>query len=199
MAQFPGADWGSSSESGSYFQGINFTQFGLNDLNNTDNTDCPKCPKKAKDGEMYSIGFTGYQFRDGNWVELEPGKSITYKGKSYFNPSVEPITGDVPIGLSGEKAIYSVYQGLEGGVVKYVGITKRAPLLRWAEHMSAGEAKSLLRYEVVEGATQLTRTQARIWEQTLINRYRLQKYGGELLNKINSISRQYWLKYGIKP
>ena len=67
----------------------------------SDDEDCPKCPKKAKDGEMHNIGFTGYQYRDGEWVELEPGESVEYKGKSYFNPSVEPVTGDVPIGPGG--------------------------------------------------------------------------------------------------
>lgn len=36
-------------------------------------------------------------------------------------------------------------------------------------------AKSLLDYRVLEGATSLSKTQARIWEQSLINLYGLQK------------------------
>jgi len=44
----------------------------------------------------------------------------------------------------------------------------------------------------------LTRTQARVWGQTLINQYGLQKNGGLLLNKINSIAPANWWQYGIK-
>lgn len=79
------------------FSQFDFTQFGAEN----GSFDCPKCPKEAKDGQIFSIGFTGYQYRDGNWIELEVGKVITYKGKNYLNPSVEPITGDVPLGPGG--------------------------------------------------------------------------------------------------
>ncbi|WP_053073330.1 DUF6443 domain-containing protein [Chryseobacterium sp. FH2] len=107
------------------FSKFDFTKFGLNDLDNNDNNDCPKCPKKAKDGQMYSIGFTGYQYRNGNWVELEPGTSVEYKGKSYFNPSVEPITGDVPIGPAGSfnilKAFKSGLSLFKGGSLTNIG------------------------------------------------------------------------------
>lgn len=68
----------------------------------------------------------------------------------------------------------------------------------FGEHLSSGTAKSFLRYEVVPGATNLSRTEARVWEQTLINQYGLQKNGGLLLNKINSIAPKNWWKYGIK-
>ncbi len=44
----------------------------------------------------------------------------------------------------------------------------------------------------------MTRTQARILEQKLINKYGLGKKGGQLFNKINSISPKYWEQYGIK-
>jgi hypothetical protein len=50
----------------------------------------------------------------------------------------------------------------------------------------------------VDGATGLSRTGARVWEQTLINQYGLQKNGGLLLNRINSISPKYWHKHLIK-
>ena len=36
-------------------------------------------------------------------------------------------------------------------------------------------------------------------EQMLINQYGLGKNGGQLLNKINSISPKYWDMYGIEP
>ena len=42
-------------------------------------------------------------------------------------------------------------------------------------------AKSLLDYRVIDGATGLSKTGARIWEQTLINQYGLGKNGGQLM------------------
>ncbi len=91
-----------------------------------------------------------------------------------------------------------VYQGFDkAGALRYVGITEREAV-RFGEHLSSGTAKSLLRYEVVPGATNLSRTGARIWEQTLINQNGLQKNGGLLLNRINSIAPKNWSQYGIK-
>ncbi|WP_443946600.1 RHS repeat-associated core domain-containing protein [Pedobacter sp. AW1-32] len=92
-----------------------------------------------------------------------------------------------------------VYQGIDkAGVVRYVGITERDAAVRFAEHLNSGTAKSLLQYRVVDGATGLSRTGARVWEQTLINQFGLQKNGGLLLNKINSIAPKNWWQYGIK-
>jgi len=92
-----------------------------------------------------------------------------------------------------------VYHGLDdAGKVRYIGITNRPASIRFAEHLNSGTAKSLLDYEIIEGAVSLSRIEARIWEQQLINSYGLQKNGGLLLNKINSISPKYWPKYGIK-
>jgi hypothetical protein len=92
-----------------------------------------------------------------------------------------------------------VYQGFDkAGVVRYVGITERQAAVRFGEHLSSGSAKSFLRYEVVPGATNLSRTGARVLEQTLINQYGLQKNGGLLLNSINSISPKYWQQHLIK-
>ena len=94
-----------------------------------------------------------------------------------------------------------VYQGVDKatGAVKYVGITSRDPAIRFAEHAASGTLKGPLRYEVIKGAEGLTRTQARIWEQTLINQYGLGKNGGMLYNQINSIAPKYWWQYGITP
>jgi hypothetical protein len=79
-----------------------------------------------------------------------------------------------------------------------VGITSRAPGVRFAEHLnSLGTGKELLRYRVIDGATNLTRTQVRVLEQGLINKYGLSKNGGSLLNKINSIAPKHWWKYTI--
>ncbi|MGA9213669.1 hypothetical protein, partial [Kaistella sp.] len=98
--------------------------------------------------------------------------------------------------LGAERAgAYSVYQGIENGIVKYVGITKRDPTLRWAEHEAAGGPKSSLFYYGVDGATGLTRTQARVWEQNLINQHGLPN----LYNQINSIAPANWWMYGVTP
>ena len=89
-----------------------------------------------------------------------------------------------------------VYQGFnKAGVVEYVGITGRDATVKFGKHLSSGTAKSLLRYEVVPGATNLSRTGARVWEQTLINQHGL----NNLLNVRNSIAPKYWFQYGIKP
>ena len=91
---------------------------------------------------------------------------------------------------------YSVYQGLDAaGTVKYVGITSRTPAVRFAEHAASKTARSTLGYEVIQGAEGLTKTQARILEQQLINQNGL----GNLLNLRNSIDPKYWWLYDIKP
>jgi hypothetical protein len=67
-----------------------------------------------------------------------------------------------------------VYEGFDAaGTVRYVGITEREAAVRFSELLSSGTGRSLLDYRVVEGATNLTRAEARIWEQTLINQYGL--------------------------
>jgi len=93
-----------------------------------------------------------------------------------------------------------VYEGLDAaGKVRYTGVTGRDAAVRFGEHLNSGTARSLLDYRVIDGATGLSKMQTRIWEQTLINQYGLQKNGGMLLNKINSIAPKYWFQYGIKP
>ena len=88
-----------------------------------------------------------------------------------------------------------VYRGFnKTGVVEYIGITRRSPSIRFGEHLSSASTKSLLRYEVVPGAVNLSRTEARIWEQSLINEHGLDN----LLNMRNSIAPKYWLQHGIK-
>jgi hypothetical protein len=73
----------------------------------------------------------------------------------------------------------------------------RSPAVRWGEHVSAvGTGKEFLQYDIV--AEGLTKIDARISEQLMINDYGLQKNGGLLLNKINSISEEFWSMYGIK-
>lgn len=91
----------------------------------------------------------------------------------------------------------SVYQGIdEAGNVKYIGITERAPDVRFSEHLnSIGTGKEFLDYKVIDGMENLSRINARILEQSLIN----QAGKSNLLNIRNSIAPKYWSQYGIKP
>jgi RHS repeat-associated protein len=119
------------------------------------------------------------------------------------NTALPAITSLVPVKQVVKEVIKNnnlVYHGIDAaGKVRYIGITSRDAAVRFGEHLnSVGTGKELLRYEVIEGAIGLTKKQARIWEQTLINKYGLGKNGGQLLNKINSISPKKWWKYGIK-
>ncbi len=92
----------------------------------------------------------------------------------------------------------TVYYGIdEFGTPKYVGITQRNPMNRFIEHLSSGSERAALRYFPIKVAQGLTRIQARIIEQQLINTYGLGRNGGLLFNKINSISSRYWNNWGI--
>ena len=94
----------------------------------------------------------------------------------------------------------AVYRGVDAaGKTRYVGITNRDPAVRFAEHAASNSAKSTLQYRVIDGATGLSRIEARVWEQNLINQLGLQQNGGQLFNQINSIAPKYWWQYGIYP
>ena len=90
---------------------------------------------------------------------------------------------------------YSVYQGVDPvtGEVKYVGITKRDPQVRFNEHLRSNSPRADLIYEPIVGG--LSKTNAHIWEQNLINQYELDN----LYNQINSIAPKYWPRYNIEP
>jgi hypothetical protein len=107
------------------------------------------------------------------------------------------VKGIAEIGAK-EAVAFVGYHGLdEAGVVRYVGITSRDAAVRFAEHGAAeGTGRELLRYRVVQGAKFASKTEARIWEQQVLNRFGGPK-GGQLLNRINSIARRNWLLYGI--
>lgn len=79
-----------------------------------------------------------------------------------------------------------------------MGRTERDPNIRWDEHRNSGTERANLDYRTVKGGTNLNKMDARIMEQNLINKYGLGKNGGQLYNKINSISPKYWNQYGIK-
>lgn len=91
----------------------------------------------------------------------------------------------------------SVYVGKNNeGMIQYVGISNN-PDRRFLEHLRSNTMRSNLHYEILPNATNFSRIQGRIIEQNLFNTYQFDKYGGNLLNKINSISPRYWNKYGI--
>lgn len=114
-------------------------------------------------------------------------------GVSYAK-GINPWTGN---SLNSQREGYTVYQGLDPFTdeIRYVGITKRNPEVRWKEHYNSNSPRADLRYEPIEHG--LTKMQARIIEQTIINRFGMQKTGGILYNRINSISPRYWESYGI--
>ena len=92
----------------------------------------------------------------------------------------------------------SVYFGTDKeGVVRYVGITERTPELRFNEHLNSLSPRSNLFFYTIQGTGNLSRIQARIIEQNLINTFQMGKNGGLLYNKINSISPRYWNRFGI--
>ena len=79
------------------------------------------------------------------------------------------------------------------GEVKYVGMTGREPALRWSEHYTSETERASLIFSTYKSG--LTKLEARILEQTLINKHGI----NNLYNKINSIAPNYWEKYHIKP
>ena len=91
---------------------------------------------------------------------------------------------------------YKLYEGLDTKVnVRYVGITKREPEIRFKEHLRSGTNRSSLKYVVKK--ENLSHINARIEEQMAINKYGLGKNGGVLFNLRNEIHPKYWIKFGI--
>lgn len=147
------------------------------------------------------------QVADKGWSNVSTGEKIG---------AVVAIAGVLPVGrvagrvaegvVSAEaaagaaKGAHTVYQGIDkAGDVRYVGITSRDVATRGAEHIAASGGKEGLVYQAVDGGQGLTKQQARVMEQTLINQFGLGKNGGQLLNKINSIAPKYWKENGITP
>ena len=93
----------------------------------------------------------------------------------------------------------SVYIGRDNKYnAKYVGITQRRPQERFSEHLRSKSNRSTLFYEPIQNTGNLSRRQALIIEQRLVNLWKMDKNGGTLYNKINPIAPHYWNKYGIK-
>lgn len=102
--------------------------------------------------------------------------------------------------LGGVRGNYSVYYGVDkDNTIRYVGITRRNPIIRFSEHWKAiGTGRELLSYNVFPNLKNLSELDAHLMEQCYINLLGLQKEGGVLLNVINSMSPENYVKYIIK-
>ncbi|MBR4793875.1 MAG: hypothetical protein IK038_09465 [Bacteroidaceae bacterium] len=125
--------------------------------------------------------------------ELTPRSAQQITSDKLSMTPIEEGNYTVQVTVEGE---YSVYQGTKDEMVKYVGITKRDPAERFAEHLASNTNRSTLKYDVVE--TGLTKMQARVREQYWINYFGMEKNGGQLYNQINSIAPKYWNNFSIK-
>lgn len=82
------------------------------------------------------------------------------------------------------------------GKIRYVGMTGRNPEIRFKEHLNSGTNKADLIYRPIK--RNMTKLEARIWEQVNINSFGMMKNGGQLSNLRNEISPKYWHLYGIE-
>jgi RHS repeat-associated protein len=139
-------------------------------------------------------GNTVIRSKDGSYLTINQAQNQAVVLSAVAGGLV--VSGEYMVARGG----YLVYVGVDyAGVVRYVGITSQALAARVAQHMAAiGTGRELLAYRVVRGMEGLTKLEARIAEQARINLHGLQKNGGDLLNKINSIAEKYWVKYGIE-
>lgn len=153
-----------------------------------------------------SAGSSGSIVKAFGWTTTTSMSGTVHLADETFGLSGGVVSADftvtatkVPISGVAANATNVVYQGLDkASKVRYVGITARNESVRFAEHFNSKGGKELLRYETIEGAEGLTRTQANTLEQELINQYGLEKNGGLLINKINSIATKNWWQYGIR-
>jgi len=138
--------------------------------------------------DVAMLGVSLYQFyQEPSWTNAG---GVLLDAGSLALPGVPAVGGMALRAGKAADGAYSVYQGLDAaGTVRYVGITGRDPAIRIGEHLKAvGTGRDALRYEVMQGTGNLMRNDARLIEQSVINTNGLQKNGGTLLNKINSIS-----------
>lgn len=113
-------------------------------------------------------------------------------------PAVTSATSQ-EVAESSDKGPYTIYEGYEVKKVngkevrevKYVGITKRDPEIRYDEHRRSGTNRATLKFHSVDDAQNLL--EARIKEQMKINKYGLEN----LYNKRNEIALKHWKKFGI--
>ena len=129
---------------------------------------------------------------------LIQGTSSAIKGNDFWDGSAPNTKNystnfDSHTELSNGNDGYSVYEGRDPSTLetKYVGITKRDPKIRIGEHLNSKTPRAALQYNVKDYG--LTKQEARVMEQLLINKYGLEN----LYNKINSIAPKFWSSYNI--
>ena len=76
-------------------------------------------------------------------------------------------------------------------------LTRRDKNIRFAEHKRSGTNKAGLDFDVIPGRTGLTKMDARIVEQNLINQHGMQRHGGTLFNQRNSIAPRDWGHWNV--
>jgi RHS repeat-associated protein len=143
---------------------------------------------------VYDLYKVGSAYASGGDVRAEIG----YLGADVVGAMIPGGTGFGVIARTAKVAdkaddSYTVYRGFDKvtGELKYTGITKRDPDIRFTEHRAAkGSGRENLRYEILDGTGNLNKSDARLIEQSIIDSNGMQKTGGALVNKQNSISPQ---------
>lgn len=129
-------------------------------------------------------------------TEIEGIPTYNERNVTLEHEFIEQTIKDFPANQTGTNSVYLGFD--DAGNVRYVGITKNNPEIRFQQHRNSNTIRSTLKFKTIPNTGYLTRQQARIIEQKLINLYGLPKLDGMLYNKINSIAPVYWQKYGIE-
>ena len=140
-----------------------------------------------------SSAIKGNNFWDGSAPNTWDGSAPNTWDGSAPNTKNYSTNFDSYTELSNGNDRYSVYEGRDRFTLetKYVGITKRDPMIRFGEHLNSKTPRALLQYNVIDYG--LTKQEARVMEQLFINKYGLEN----LYNKINSIAPKFWSSYNI--
>jgi RHS repeat-associated protein len=166
-------------------QGLTGSAWNKCNAQNAGNTPQPGKKKKSLGDKIVAGAQAGAQAVGGAMSDISNALNSCpllviafsiYEGKSDVLEKEGPELEE-EMGAVAESGSNYVYQIVQEGKTVYVGITNDLQR-RGAEHGAKLE-------QIVDG---LTRSQARGVEQALIEQFGLQKNGGALLNKINSIS-----------
>lgn len=149
-------------------------------------------------------------FMVGSMNALIQGEGWTSALKSGVqDAAIEGVFSAATVGLQSmvpKARNYYVYYGKDmDGNIRYVGITRQEPKVRFRQHKLSLEKdkktptlRSTLDFEVADKNKMYTWREARVWEQEKINEYGMMKNGGQLYNKRNEIGRWLWDIYGVR-
>ncbi|MBQ7426189.1 MAG: VCBS repeat-containing protein [Prevotella sp.] len=152
-------------------------------------------------GEAVAAGSNPFAFKNSQ-LDIDPSaqsKELNLPSSISTSPEIQENLSINTDNITGDNS-YSVYYGYDttDENIRYIGITKRSPQIRFAEHWRSSSPRANLYYDVFPGTGNLTRMQARILEQQYINKYGF-GLNGQLYNLRNEIAPKWWLKYNIKP